>query len=245
MTHERAEAEAIRVLKTAKCPSLSAESELTYQVGCDSGSEIHFRIVGNTAAGAFNQDWVSLDAIRKALATAPGPQEITSSHLRSLYAHRSVNTPAFLLAALKREGLVRPSSTTRRCHACADDAGFLAATKEWLAAGDAPKAEIDKSPKGKQAVAVTKHVPSEATKSDPSEINKSVPESGTKSAPSKVASSAPSKVASSVPSKVASSAPSKVASSAPPKVASGVPSKAKPAVPRTGKQKQPPKGKAR
>ena len=222
MKHETASNDpAIRVLKTAKCPSLSAESELTYQVGCDSGSEIHFRIVGNTAAGAFNQDWVSLDAIRKALATAPSSQEITSSHLHRLYAPRSVNTPAFLLAALKHEGLVRPSSTTRRCHACADDAGFLTATKAWLAAGNVPKAEGAKSPKGKQAVAVTKHVPSEATKSDPSEINKSVPGSGTKSAPSKVASSAPSKVT------------------------SGVPSKAKPAVPRTGKQKQPPKGKAR
>ena len=220
---------AIRVLKTAKCPSLSGESELTYQVGCDPGSEIHFRIVGNSAAGAFNQDWVSLDAIRKAFAKAPGPQEITSSHLHRLYAHRSVNTPAFLLAALKREGLVRPSTKKRRCHECADDAGFLAATKAWLAAGDAPRTEVAKSPKGKQSVPVTKHVPSEAMKSDPSNV----------------ASSAPSKVASSAPPKVASSAPLKVASGVPSKVASSAPSKAKPAVPRTGKQKEPPKGKAR
>ena len=221
MKHETASNDpAIRVLKTAKCKSLSGESELTYEVGCDPGSEIHFRVVGNTAAGAFNQDWVSLRAIREAFARATGPQEITSSHLHRLYAHRSVNTPAFLLAALKREGLVRPSTKKRRCHECADDAEFLDATRAWLAAGEAQKAETPKSPKGKRTVAVTSDAPSEALKSDPSEITKSIPAGITTSVPPKVASGAPSKVA------------------------SGVPSKAKPAVPRTGKQKQPPKGKA-
>lgn len=216
MKHETASNDpAIRVLKTAKCKSLSGESELTYQIGCGSGSdsEIHFRVVGNTAAGAFNQDWVSLDAIRKAFAKAPGPQEITSSHLHRLYAHRSVNTPAFLLAALRHEGLVRPSKTKRRRHECADEASIVAATSAWLAAGDAPKAESTKGAKQKPSVAVTKHVPSEAKKGDPLEITKSVPAGVTKSVP--------------------------------PKVASGVPSKAKPAVPQTSKPKEPRKGKAR
>lgn len=200
MKHETASNDpAIRVLKTAKTPSLSGESELTYQVGCDSSSEIHFRIVGNTAAGAFNQDWVSLDAIRKAFAQAASPQEITSSHLHRLYAHRSVNTPAFLLAALKNEGLVRPSAKARRCHECADDAGFLAATKAWLAAGDAPKVEGAKGAKGKPSADVTKHIPSEAKKGDPSEITKSVPASVSKSVPPKVASGVPPKVTPAVP----------------------------------------------
>jgi hypothetical protein len=125
----------LRVLKTGTCVSTSGKSKLTYEVGCTPDSEIHLRITANTGSGAISQNWIPFKAIREALASVP-PGELTSSHLHPLYAGKSVNTPAFLLAALMSEGLVRPSTSKRRCYECADDAQFSAAVDAWKTRGD-------------------------------------------------------------------------------------------------------------
>jgi hypothetical protein len=138
----------VRILKSATCPSVSGKSKLTYHVGITADSEIQFRIFANTAAGAFNQDWVPLRAIRQAIAKAPSDKEITSSHLHPLYAGKSVNTPSFLLAALKNEGLVQPSTTKRRCHEWVDETRFVAEMRAWAASGKEAKVE-DKPTKGR------------------------------------------------------------------------------------------------
>ena len=131
----------VRILKVATCSSVSGKSKLTYHVGCAADSELQFRIFGNSAAGAFNQDWVSLSAIRQAVAKAPGEKEITSFHLHPLYRGKSVNTPSFLLAVLKSEGLVQSSTTKRRCHEWVDEARFVAEMKAWAASGKEAKVE--------------------------------------------------------------------------------------------------------
>ena len=53
--------EIIHTIKTGNCPSRSGKSKLTYLIGADSASEIHFRINGNTGNGFFNNDWVPLN----------------------------------------------------------------------------------------------------------------------------------------------------------------------------------------
>ena len=127
-------------LATATCPSTSGKSKLTYEVGSTADSEVHLRITANTGSGAISRNWVSFRAIRDALkCVASGG--LTSSHLHPLYAGKSVNTPAFLLAALMNEGLVRPSTTKRRCYECVDDAAFDAAINVWKAAGDGKMVE--------------------------------------------------------------------------------------------------------
>lgn len=115
----------IRILKTATCPSMSGKSKLTYQVACSADSEILFRISDNSGAGFFSREWVPLAAIRQAFAKAPSAKSITSFHLHALFQGKSINTPAFLLAALKNEGLLVPSTTTRRCQELTDGAKFL------------------------------------------------------------------------------------------------------------------------
>lgn len=138
---------AVRVLKVATCPSLTGRSKLTYHVGQAPDFEILFRVVSNTGGGFFSQEWASLGDIKAAFAKASGDKELTSFHLYPLFAGKSVNTPAFLLAALKNEGLVRPSTTKRRCYERVDEAMFVAAMQAWAASGKAPKGE-DKPKKG-------------------------------------------------------------------------------------------------
>ena len=120
---------AIRVLKIATCPSLSGKSQLTYHLGCTPDAEVLLRIYANTAAGAFNADWVSVSGMQQALAKAPLPGKLTSYALKSLFQGKSINTPPFLFAALLNEELVRPSTTTKRCYEATDGKKFASQMK--------------------------------------------------------------------------------------------------------------------
>ena len=60
----------ILTLKTGNCSSRSGKSKLTYLIGADSASEIHFRINGNTGNGFFNNYCVPLEIILELLTKA-------------------------------------------------------------------------------------------------------------------------------------------------------------------------------
>lgn len=96
----------IRILKTSSCPSLSDKSTLTYHIGLDDKSEILIRVSENTGGGYFSKEWISLNAIRQVLEKHPDDKPFTSLALRSIFQGKSTNTPAFLMAVLKAEGLV-------------------------------------------------------------------------------------------------------------------------------------------
>jgi len=96
----------IRTLKIATCPSLSGQSQLTYHIGCNAQSGILFRITGNSGAGIFGNEWIGLADIQNIFDAIPPGKLIRSALLKPLYQAKSINTPAFLLAALISEGLV-------------------------------------------------------------------------------------------------------------------------------------------
>jgi hypothetical protein len=102
----------MRVLKAGACPSLSGKSKLKFEIGCDDAEQIHVRVTENNGGGFFSQEWVRWEAIDEAVQKVRSGKALTSNALRVLFRGKSVNTPAFLLAALKHEGLVRP--LTRR-----------------------------------------------------------------------------------------------------------------------------------
>ena len=96
----------IRILKVATCPSLSGKSTLTYHIGCNEKSKILFRIANNTGGGFFSKEWITLDTILNIFDQQPDNKPIVSLLLYPLFQGKSLNTPAFLLAVLKQEGLV-------------------------------------------------------------------------------------------------------------------------------------------
>ena len=100
----------ISVVTINTCSSLSGRSELTYHVGCNADGDIHFRVAANTGSGQFNADWVALSLIDKLLSEHPATKPMTSGALRTVFRHRSSNSPAFLFAALMAEGLVKAST---------------------------------------------------------------------------------------------------------------------------------------
>jgi hypothetical protein len=120
---------AMRILKTATCPSLSGKSKLTYQIGCVGKSDIQVHISANSGHGMFSDDWVALSDIQEVLDKAPSGEPITSFVLNALFRGKSANTPGFLFAALKQEGLVERSKDKQRCYERGDLKGFMASVK--------------------------------------------------------------------------------------------------------------------
>lgn len=123
-----------QVVTITTCPTLSGRSQLTYHIGCI-GTEIQIRIVANTAAGYFNDEWIPFSTIQQKFDTVPAGLHITSFLLHEMFQGKSVNTPAFLFAVLKNEGLVQQAKEKQRQYERVDPAAFVARIRELIAAG--------------------------------------------------------------------------------------------------------------
>lgn len=123
----------MRILKVASCPTASGKTTLTYHIGCNADNEIKFRVIGNTGGGYFSAEWVAFNAIQPALAEASLP--LTSFPLIKLYQGKSTNTPAFLMATLKHEGLVRNLVGKVRGYERLDSGVFMAEMGALIASG--------------------------------------------------------------------------------------------------------------
>ena len=113
----------LRILKVGSCQSLTGASTLTYHID----SEVRFRVWENTGGGLFGREWVDWRRIEPVL-KAP---KLTAGTLRNLFQGKSRNTPGFLLAVLKAEGLVKAAEGG--VHTGADPAPFLKAMEVLIA----------------------------------------------------------------------------------------------------------------
>lgn len=113
----------LRIVKVGTTTNVSGKHKLTYHIGCDAESSIHFRVYENSGGGYFSTEWVSLQAIQDAI--EQGRKPTTSFALYDLFKGKSVNTPAFLLAALLKEGLVQIHEENQRCYAATNPDPFI------------------------------------------------------------------------------------------------------------------------
>ena len=120
----------IRILKIGSCLSVSGKSTLTYHIGCTAESDIQLRVYANTGAGFFSKEWLSLNTIQKAF--DKGGKSFTSFVLNPLFRGKSINTPAFLMAVLLEEGLIKPSKDRRGGYECINPSGFMVEVKPLI-----------------------------------------------------------------------------------------------------------------
>ena len=146
----------IRILKIVTCPSISGKSKLVYHIGCTADSAIKFRVVSNDGGGYHSDEWVALAAVQQVFAKLPAEAPITSFLLTPIFEGKSVNSPAFLLAVLKSEGLVQPHKEKRRCYASTDAKGFVAEVQGLIASGVDLKVEEKPAKADGKATAVAK-----------------------------------------------------------------------------------------
>jgi hypothetical protein len=142
----------MRVLKTSNCKTITGKSTLTYQIGCLPDSTIHLRISANSAAGCYSREWVAYDDIREALKDDTEGAAITSIRLTPLFKGKSVNTPSFLLAALKHLKLVRSMNGKQRHHESLNPKPFLDSVEKLMSSDVKPKATAKKTVRKKATV---------------------------------------------------------------------------------------------
>lgn len=116
----------IRILKKATCPSLSGRSKLNYSIGA-AEKEILIRIDKNSGGGKFNNAWHSLDTILDLIGNTNEP--FNWSVLSPIFKGQSVNTAGFIMAVLKKEGLIKHKD---RSYEKTDTEQFMTAIKEKM-----------------------------------------------------------------------------------------------------------------
>ena len=143
----------MRVLKTATCKTLSGKSTLTYQIGCTPESIIHLRINKNSGGGYFSDEWIAFDDIQEILKERLRGTPVLAHLLTPLLKGKSVNTSAFLLAALSHLKLLRPLPKKKRHHELLDPKPFLDQVEKLMATGNVKaKATARKAPSKKAAI---------------------------------------------------------------------------------------------
>ena len=148
----------MRILKTSSCKSITGKSSLTYQVGATPDDDIYIRITKNTGAGQFSDEWIKVEDIQKALAEGHKGEPLTSFLLQTLFKGRSVNTPAFIMAALTQEKLLCALKGKKRGHEFLDPEGFDSRMQKLVSGKGTTsrakkKAPVRKAPSKKRAVA--------------------------------------------------------------------------------------------
>lgn len=108
--------EEVRVVSVVECDSLARSSRLTYELGIRSSGEGVIRISGNSGNGMFSEEWVPLAAVVNILRVPVHQEAISSMAFRPLYAGRSINSPSFLMAALRNEEVIVAHPSKRRCY---------------------------------------------------------------------------------------------------------------------------------
>lgn len=99
----------LRIARISTAPSLSGLSELEYHFGylASNPDRIYFRLWKNSGHGKFNNDWIALANIEKALVKVPTDGSFTADALASLFLRRSNNSHYFTIACLLHAGLLQ------------------------------------------------------------------------------------------------------------------------------------------
>lgn len=129
----------IRTIKTNNCESLSSKSKLEYQIGCIGDSDIYIRITKNSGGGWYAAAWITLKRIVGAMESTNQP--LTSYALQTLFDGQSVNTAAFLFAALKEEGLVITDPENPRAYVLQPVEPFMQTLKSLAQSSNTNKAK--------------------------------------------------------------------------------------------------------
>jgi hypothetical protein len=127
-----------RVLKTASTRSISGSANLTYQLVVDQEENLCIRVSSSDGGGFFSREAISISDILAILETWDSNAGITSVALAKLYRARSVNSQAFLVQALRAEGVLKPLEGKQRYFELGDVKGFLEMAKQLQDDGKAP-----------------------------------------------------------------------------------------------------------
>lgn len=124
----------VRLLTTAKCPSISGRGEVRYSIGILGDTDIQIKIVSSSGGGQINNSWKPFADILKPLEDYSGDGSFTSSIFNSIFTDVSSNNCGFTLAVALKEKLVVLQEGKRRKYVFNSTDEFLAKVDKLKAA---------------------------------------------------------------------------------------------------------------
>jgi len=132
----------MKTLHQNTCSGLSGTNEITYEIGLENDQSLWLKLVKSSGGGFVSKQWVAMAAIMETLKGADTP--FTSYVFHTHFSGKSINSPSFLMAVLKQEGLVEPDPIKRQAFNVDDLDTVLAAFQSRVS-------EEASSPKKKKA----------------------------------------------------------------------------------------------
>jgi hypothetical protein len=137
-------------IKTLTAPktSLYAQGGIIYAVLKDvDATDAFFCLLANDGGGYFSREVVPFSRVQGCLKGVKTDQPIPAKTFKDAFVGRSVNNAGFLVAALRREGLLRPAPDASHQHVMGRNwedwkKGVLKEAGEAFALPDAKKAEV-------------------------------------------------------------------------------------------------------
>ena len=123
----------MQTIKQDKCPGLSGTNTITYEIGMENDGTYWLRLLKSSGGGFLFKGWVSMAAVIDTLGQSPSP--FTSYVLHKHFAGKSINSPSFLMAVLKHEGLVNLDPIKRQAFTCDDLDMALATFQDRMSKG--------------------------------------------------------------------------------------------------------------
>ena len=102
----------MKIIKENTCPGLSGKNTITYEIAQGTDKTLSLRLVKSSGGGFVCKEWVAISALVKTL-VAQSPT-FTSYALHQHFLGKSTNSAAFMMAVLKQEGFIKPSSDKRQ-----------------------------------------------------------------------------------------------------------------------------------
>jgi len=123
--NKQEEPNSYKIVLTTSTRSLSGSCDLQYQLSLSEYDDLCLRIYSSTGTGLFSRQWISLDEAWKCLTDWDhGP--VAAMALFPMFRNQSVNTPAYVTAALLDMSLLTPSKEKARHFDLVDDDRFAA-----------------------------------------------------------------------------------------------------------------------
>jgi hypothetical protein len=121
----------ITTIKKSTTKSIQGKSTIGYEISVNESGAVLIRLISNSGGGKFSNAWVAFTDIQLTLEKWSKDFPIVALALKEVYpAHSSTNSWGFLLAVLKKEGVVEPVPDNKRHYQLCDPTPFLASIEE-------------------------------------------------------------------------------------------------------------------
>jgi len=114
MKNKPNDSEALTVINSGTCKSLTNKSTIGFSILCNSEKKVFLKLNSNSGGGFFSTEPVSLDEVLNTLKQVSDDKSLTAFYLHKLFRGRSSNSAGFLMSVLLHLQIVKNKAGKQR-----------------------------------------------------------------------------------------------------------------------------------